>query len=108
MLSARVTPSADLRASFRFVTSGRLTLPIGVAKSVGCKGRVSVQVKRGSVTLSTRRVTLRKDCTYAVTVSFANARRFARVKRLKLTARFAGNARVLPATAPARFARVRR
>jgi len=108
VLSARVTPSADLRASFRFVTSGRLTLPRGIAKSDGCKGRVSVQVKRGSVTLSTRRVSLRKDCTYAVTVSFADARRFARVKRLKLTARFAGNTRVLPIAAPARFARVRR
>jgi len=107
-LSATVTKAVDLRAPFRFRTSGRLTLPSGIAKSVGCKGRVSVQVKRGTVTLSTRRVFLRKDCSYAVTVSFANARRFARVKRLRFTARFAGNPRVSPTTAPARFARVRR
>jgi len=107
-LSARVTKAVDLRAPFRFRASGRLTLPSGVAKSVGCTGRVSVQVKRGSVTLSTRRVALRKDCTYAVSVSFANARRFAQVKRLKFTARFVGNSRVSPTTAPARFARVQR
>jgi len=107
-LSAKVTNAVDLRAPFRFRTTGRLTLPSAIAKSVGCKGRVSVQVKRGAVTLSTRRVTLRKDCTYAVTVSFANARRFAKVKRLKFTVRFAGNSRVSPTTAPVRFARVRR
>lgn len=103
-----MTKAVDLRAPFRFRISGRLTLPSGVAKSVGCTGRVSVQVKRGSVTLSTRRVALRKDCTYAVSVSFANARRFAQVKRLKFTARFVGNSRVSPTTAPARFARVQR
>ncbi len=108
VLSARVTPSADLRASFRFVTSGRLTLPSGIAKSIGCKGRVSVQVKQRAVTLSTRRVTLRKDCTYSVRVTFKNARRFRGVRSLKVTARFLGNPRVLRATAPARFARVRR
>jgi hypothetical protein len=106
-LSARVT-KADLRAPFKFTTSGRLTLPSGVAKSAGCTGRVSVQVKRGSATISTRRVTLRKDCTYSVRVSFANTRRFASVKRLKFTARFVGNKLVSPTVAPARFARIRR
>jgi hypothetical protein len=68
---------------------------------------VSVQVKRESTTISTRRVALRKDCTYSVRVSFANARRFASVKQLKFTARFVGNTVVSPAKAPARFARVR-
>lgn len=103
-----MTPASDVRAKFRFRTSGRLTLPSGISRSTGCKGRVSVQVKRGSVTLSTRRVSLRKDCTYSSTVTFSDARRFAKVKRLKLTARFLGNTRVSPATAPARLARVRR
>ncbi len=106
-LSAQVT-KADLRAPFNFTTSGRLTLPSGVAKSAGCTGRVSVQVKRGSATISTRRVALRKDCTYSVRVSFVNARRFALVKQLKFTARFVGNTLVSPTVAPARFARIRR
>jgi len=107
-LSARVTPAADRRGPFRFRISGRLTLPSAITRSVGCTGRVSVQIKRGSTTLSTRRVTLAKDCTYSTRVLFANARRFARAKRLKFTARFLGNNRVLPTTAAARFARVRR
>ena len=107
-LSARVTPAADRRKPFRFRISGRLTLPSGITRSVGCTGRVSVQIKRGSVTLSTRRVTLGKDCTYSVRVLFNNTRRFARAKRLKFTARFGGNTRVSPTPASARFARVRR
>jgi len=107
-ISARVLEAADLRAPFRFTTTGRLTLPRGVAKANGCKGKVSVQVKRGSTTISTRRVSLRKDCTYSVRVTFVDAKRFAHVKSLKFTARFLGNALVLPATASPRFARVRR
>ncbi len=107
-LSARVTPTADRRGPFRFRISGRLTLPTGITRSVGCKGRVSVQIKRGSVTLSTRRVTLAKDCSYSARVVFANARRFARAKRLKFTVRFLGNTRISLTTATARYARVRR
>ncbi len=107
-LSARVTPSRDLRVPFVFRTSGRLTLPSGMTRAQGCKGRVSVQVKRGGTTISTRRVSLTSSCTYSVRVSFGNSRRFGSSKRLKFTARFLGNALVLRDTAPSRFARVRR
>ncbi len=107
-LSARVTPPADRRAPYRFRIAGTLTRPSGVSRASGCRGRISVQVKRGGATISTKRVFLRRDCTYRVNVSFANRRRLGSTKRLKFTARFAGNAVVLPATAPSRFARVRR
>ncbi len=107
-LSAAVTPARDLIAPVRFRTFGRLTLPSGVARSVGCRGRVSVQIKRGGVTISTRRVFLRRNCTYSVRVTFSSRKRFGRATRLKFTVRFVGNGRVLPARAPTRFARVRR
>ena len=107
-LSARVTPSTDLRAPFAFRTTGRLTLPSGVTRAQGCNGRVTVQVKRGGTTISTRRVSLTKSCTYSLRVSFGNSRRFGRSTRLKFTARFVGNAVVLRDTAPLRFVRVRR
>lgn len=107
-LSARVTPSTDLRVPFVFRTTGRLTLPSGVTRAQGCKGRVSVQVKRGGTTISTRRVSLTRSCTYSLRVSFGNSRRFGRSKKLKFTARFLGNALVLRDTAPSRFVRVRR
>jgi len=107
-LSAAVTPSSDLRPAYVFRASGRLTLPAGVSKAAGCKGRISVQVKRGAVTISTRRASLTRNCTYSSRVAFANKRRFGTAAKLKFTVRFLGNARVSPAIAPARFARVRR
>lgn len=106
-LSARVLPAADRRAPFRFRVTGKLTLPAGVAPADGCRGRVTVTVRRGATTILTRRVSLRSACTYGATVSFANRRRFGRATRLRITARFAGNARVLRATAPSRTVRVR-
>ncbi len=107
-LSAAVTPSSDLRPAYVFRTSGRLTLPAGVSKAAGCKGRISVQVKRGAVTISTRRPSLTSNCTYSSRVTFANKRRFGTAAKLKFTVRFRGNARISPAIAPVRFARVRR
>ena len=68
-----------------------------------------MQTKRGSTTLSTRRTTIKKtSCTYSLTVSFSNRKRFGTAKKLKFTVRFAGNERVLPITAASRFARIRR
>ncbi|MEJ7803606.1 MAG: integrin alpha, partial [Candidatus Limnocylindria bacterium] len=107
-LSATVTPSRRLTPPFVFKTTGKLTLPIGIKTLAGCKGRVSVQIKRGKVTISTRRVSLSKSCKYSSKVSFANRRRFGSVKRLKFTVRFVGNASVARTTAATRFARVAR
>jgi len=107
-LSAKVTPSRDTRAPYRFRTTGSLTLPSGITRSLGCSGRVSVQIKRGSVTLSTRRATLSTSCTFSSSVTFANSRRFGSASRLKFTARYLGNARVSRATAKSVFARIRR
>jgi hypothetical protein len=106
-LSAAVSPSRDTRAPYVFRTTGKLTLPSGMTRAQGCNGRVSVQIKRGNTTISTRRVTLSSTCTYSARVSFSDRSRFGSASRLKITARFLGNARVLPDAAPSRFARVR-
>lgn len=91
-VSAKVSPTRDRRAPYRFRTSGTVSLPTGVTRAQACgDGVVSVQVKRGSTTLSTRRVTLSRTCTYSSTVSFANRRRLGSSGRLKITARFLGN-----------------
>ena len=109
-LSARVTPARDLRAPYRFTITGRLTLPRGISRAVGCRGPVSVTIKRGGTTISSRRVFVqRRDCTYRSTVTFATARRFGMtIPQLRITARFLGNARIAPATAPTRFPHIRR
>ena len=106
-LSASVTPSRDLRAPFSFRTTGRLTRPSGITQAAGCNGRVSIQVKRGNTTISTRRVTLSSTCTFSSRVSFSSRSRFGSATRLKFTARFLGNALILPDAAPSRFARIR-
>jgi len=107
-LSSKATPRTDLRAPYVFRVSGTLTRPSGMTKSRACTGRVSVQWKRGKTTISTRRVSLTKDCTYSVKVTFKSKQRFASFKRLKFTARFLGNTYVSPVSATSKFVRVRR
>lgn len=105
-LSSRVSPTRDRRASYRFTTRGTLSLPTPITKAQGCRsGQVSVQVKRGKTTLSTRRANLRRDCTYSTTVTFSSRRRLGRTGRLRFTARFTGNAILGRRTATTRTAR---
>jgi hypothetical protein len=75
------------RRARTFTTTGRLTPPSGVAAGEACgSGIVSVQVKAGRRTVSTRRTGLRRDCTFRATVTFRRPRR-----TLTFTARFFGN-----------------
>jgi hypothetical protein len=92
-LSVRFTPARDRTLPFRFTTSGTLNLPSGglVSRAQGCRGVVSVQVKRGSRTISTRRATLQPTCTYSSTVVFRDTTRTGRRGALKVTVRFLGN-----------------
>jgi Ca2+-binding RTX toxin-like protein len=107
-LSARLTPARDTRAPFAFRTSGRVTLPAGVTPSQACTaGQVSVQAKAGSRTLSTRRVSLRRDCTYTSSVTFSSRSRFGRSRSLRFTARFLGNTVLRAARATSRTGQVR-
>ena len=94
--TARVSPPRDRRAPYRFTVSGAVRRPSGVAASACKGGRVSVQTKVGSKTISTRRTTLRSDCSYRVALTFSNARRIGR-GRLTLRVRFLGNDRFKPA-----------
>ncbi len=91
-LSSQVSPSRVRRSPYLFTITGRLALPAGVRSSDGCgEGIVSVQVKVGSRTVSSRRVGLRNDCSYRSTVSFTSRQRLGRSGRLKFTSRFLGN-----------------
>jgi hypothetical protein len=107
-LTARVTPARDTRAPFRFRTSGRLRAPDGLTPAQACQGTVSVQVKAGTRTLSTRRAALRRDCTYASAVRLRSRARFGRRGALRFVVRFAGNAVVQPSRPVVRTARTRR
>ena len=98
-LSAKVTPGHDHRRPFRFRTSGRLLTYTGTPPSA-CAGQVTVQVKKGRRTISTRRVSVRKDCSYRSTVTLRRAK-----GTLRFLARFGGNAAVRPVRAKTRRAR---
>jgi hypothetical protein len=107
-LSERVTPARDTRAPYRFRITGRLSLPPTVTVAQACTpGVVSVQVKAGSRTISTRRANLRRDCTYGLSVAFADRRRFGSARSLRFTARFAGNPLLKAAQATSRSGRIR-
>jgi len=91
-VTAKTTPSRDRRAPYVYRSRGSVLLPANVTRSQACgEGTVSVQIKRGSATVSTRRVTLTRDCTYSSTVTFRKRSSLGRTGRLKVTTRFLGN-----------------
>lgn len=107
-ITGQVIPGRDTRAPFRFATTGRLRLPVGVSPALGCgSGIVSVQVKAGGRTLSTRRAKVRRDCTFTSVVTFSSRRRFGRSGTLRFTLRFTGNEVLKRSLAVARNIRTR-
>ena len=83
-------------------------LPAGVTPALGCAdGQVSIQVKAGAKTISTRRADVRRDCSFSSTVRFADRRRFTRNGRLRFTLRFTGNEVLNRSAAIARNIRTR-
>ncbi|HEY3020075.1 MAG TPA: calcium-binding protein, partial [Solirubrobacteraceae bacterium] len=104
-LSVRVAPGRDRSAPFRFVVTGVVGLPPGTSRTAACQsGRVSVQVKVGTKTISTRRAAVDFTCHYRLTLSFANARRLGR-GRLKIVVRFLGTTRLTALGPSSRFVR---
>ena len=94
-ITAKLRPSRDRRAPYRFTVTGRVTLPSGVTPAQGCgQGRFSLQYKAGRKTVSTRRASLSRTCTYRSTVRFKNRKRFGRRTKLTLRVRFLGNDRL--------------
>ena len=90
-VTATVTPSRDRSRPYRFRTRGTVSRPTGVSAAQGCSGTVTVTIKRGARTISTRRAKLTRICTYASTATFGSRRRLGN-GRLRITARFGGNA----------------
>ena len=98
-LSAEMTRARDRRAPYRFTTRGRLRRPEGIDAAQGCRGVVVVRVKRGSLTVSTRRARVTRACAFSSTVTFRSRRRLGD-GRLRFLTRFRGNAVLAPDAAP--------
>jgi hypothetical protein len=67
---------------------------------------VTVQIKAGRKTVSTRRVRLRSNCTYRSRVTFRIRQRL-RPRTLRRTVRFGGNAVMAARSAPRQTLRIR-
>lgn len=108
-LTQTLSPKSDLKAPFRFTVSGRVIPPTFLTAKEACAsiGFVSVQFKRRTQTLSTRRAQVRPDCTYRSTVSFASRKRFGRSRTLRVQVRFLGNQILEPIKNKVITARVR-
>ena len=107
-ITGTVAPARDLRAPYRFRTAGRLRLPPGVTSALGCEdGQMSIQIKAGAKTISTRRATLSRSCAFTSTVTFRDRRRFTRNGRLRFTIRFTGNEVLTRSAAVVRSVRTR-
>ena len=106
-VSLRVTPTRDRRAPFRFRSTGTVTRPSGVPAAACTGGVVAVTIKAANKTISNKRITLTSSCSYTSTTSFRNRGRFTRSGGLRISARFAGTARLLPKSAPSRTVRTR-
>lgn len=86
------TPKRDRRAPFRYRFAGKIPLPAGVTPRQACRsGTMQAQTKstRGT-TFSSRRVKIRTNCSWGVSVSFRSKKRLGN-GRLKVRVRFSGN-----------------
>jgi Ca2+-binding RTX toxin-like protein len=90
-LSSRTRPARDTSNPRVFTTAGRLALPGNVTAAQGCSGgTVTIQFRAAKRTISSRRVGLKKDCTFSSKVRFQIPSRIV-AKRLEVLTRFNGN-----------------
>ena len=93
-LTLRVRKDRPTRRSLRLRSNGRVLLPAGLTAAQACTfGTVAIQVKANGKTVSTRIVSLRRNCTYSSRVTF-NALSRIRNRTLTVRARFFGNDRL--------------
>ncbi len=86
-LKVSVTPHSDRYAPYRYKLTGKLVLPARVPPKSGCSGTVTVRVKHGKSTLSTRRLKVGSTCAYSSRYSL----RLKSHGKLSFDAAFGGN-----------------
>jgi hypothetical protein len=87
-VSAKVKPSRDRSKPYSFTFSGKVSLPAGVTKANGCKGTVTVTLKNGKKTVTTKKASVKKDCTYSAKVKVSKK------AKMKASVKFGGNSAV--------------
>jgi hypothetical protein len=92
--TAKAAHARDRHAPYRFAFSGRLAPPAGIPPAEACRGGLTVQVVRGAKAISSRDRSVKPDCIWRSTVTFAR-----RSGRLIVMARFHGNDALAPRSA---------
>ena len=94
-LKVSATPHSDRHPPYRYKLTGKLVLPAGVPAKSGCSGTVTVRVKHGKTTLSTRKLRVGSSCTYGSKFSL----RLKGHGKLSFDATFGGNSALKSLTA---------
>jgi len=93
VLPATSKPPATIRRSggkLRITVKGRLRLPTGITRQVGCRGNVIATVKKGKRLISARVIKLSRGCSFKRTITLRRSK-VGRAKRLGITLRLEGN-----------------
>lgn len=107
-LDLRPATVRDRRAPYRLRLTGRLRLDTATP-SDACSGRVRIDATTGTRRVARRTVRLRRSgtrCTFRLTLAVPSRVAADGPRRLRLTARYAGNAMLLPARARAATVRI--
>ena len=98
VITAKAKPRREARAPFRFVVTGRIRPPAGVARAEVCRGRVTVTTRAGGRQLARQRATVKKNCSFRVVVNLRTRGRMGRAAALTITIAKPG---ATPSTRPA-------
>jgi len=92
-LTLNARPRRDRRPPFRFTFSGRVRIPRGVSAAAVCGGRVRLVLRKGRRTVARGAARVSRGCTYRRRIAIRGTRRTGRRRaRLRVTARYGGNA----------------
>lgn len=104
---ATTTPKRTSKRPWRLTTKGSVELPPNALDQ--CDGTVQVRIKRGSRTVSKRRVPVGLDCTFSSAVRLGRTKAAAKRTRgkLRVTVSYLGDRELVPANASAQRVTVR-
>jgi hypothetical protein len=89
--TAKVRPRSDHVRPYHYLTTGRLSLPSGLAGKLGCRGTVTVQAIAGHATVGRARTSIGRSCSYRVAIDLTGGLPTAK-GRARIYVSFAGNA----------------
>jgi hypothetical protein len=97
-LPVTTVPRHARRFPYVFAFSGTLRLPQGETSKVGCKGTVSVRIKRGTKTVVLKRAGVNSRCGWRVSARLGTRASVPGKGKLAVIVSFGGNAALRPHT----------